>query len=268
MCSTRESLAIEVGQGLKGDDVVRVLRRLGSQRAVPKRCSATTDRSSPPRRWTCGPTCGCAGRLPGSGPPDNAHVESFNGTLRSECLDAHWFASLADAKQIIEAWRREYNESRPHGLTGRGRHTKSLVNSRLAAKSQAPKLPETHSRDDAEKGDRSHFSRFHLVSSTDMGRQVLEHRGFGRMREPFFVVTIGQWYKVGGVELQEAPSFDCITSSYRAILTPGQYLERGDKAVAIPNVAIREFIGDAVVGDIGEIRVQHLNHSLLFHSHW
>ena len=41
------------------------------------------------------------------------------------------------------------------GLTGRGRHTKSLVNSRLAANSQAPKLPEAHSRDDAEKGDRS-----------------------------------------------------------------------------------------------------------------
>jgi len=41
-------------------------------------------------------------------------VESFNGTLRLECLDAHWFASLSEAKQIIEAWRREYNESRPH----------------------------------------------------------------------------------------------------------------------------------------------------------
>jgi hypothetical protein len=42
----------------------------------------------------------------------------LNGTLRSECLDAHWFASLADAKQIIEAWRREYNESRPHRAHG------------------------------------------------------------------------------------------------------------------------------------------------------
>jgi putative transposase len=51
-------------------------------------------------------------------PTDNAYVESFNGTLRSECLDAHWFPSLADAKQIIEAWRREYNESRPHRAHG------------------------------------------------------------------------------------------------------------------------------------------------------
>ena len=44
-------------------------------------------------------------------PTDNAFVESFNGTLRAECLDVHWFASLAEAKQLIEGWRREYNES-------------------------------------------------------------------------------------------------------------------------------------------------------------
>lgn len=54
----------------------------------------------------------------GRKPTDNAFVESFNGTLREECLNAHWFASLADAKQTIEAWRREYNESRPHRVLG------------------------------------------------------------------------------------------------------------------------------------------------------
>jgi putative transposase len=51
-------------------------------------------------------------------PTDNAYVESFNGTLRMECLDAHWFGSLAEAKEIIEAWRKEYNESRPHRAHG------------------------------------------------------------------------------------------------------------------------------------------------------
>jgi putative transposase len=51
-------------------------------------------------------------------PTDNAHVESFNGTFRAECLDTHWFASITEAKQIIEAWRREYNESRPHRALG------------------------------------------------------------------------------------------------------------------------------------------------------
>ena len=45
-------------------------------------------------------------------------MESFNGTLRSECLNAHWFATLAEAKQVIETWRREYNESRPHRALG------------------------------------------------------------------------------------------------------------------------------------------------------
>ena len=47
-------------------------------------------------------------------PTDNAFVESFNGTFRSECFGTNWFSSLEDAKRIIEAWRREYNVSRPH----------------------------------------------------------------------------------------------------------------------------------------------------------
>ena len=47
-------------------------------------------------------------------PTDNAFVESFNGTFRAECLDVHWFRTIAEAKQLIEGWRREYNESRPH----------------------------------------------------------------------------------------------------------------------------------------------------------
>ena len=45
---------------------------------------------------------------------DNAFIESFNGTFRSECLSAHWFSSIPEARQLIENWRREYNESRPH----------------------------------------------------------------------------------------------------------------------------------------------------------
>jgi len=47
-------------------------------------------------------------------PTDNAFCESFNGTFRAECLDTNWFQSLAEAKQVIEAWREEYNVSRPH----------------------------------------------------------------------------------------------------------------------------------------------------------
>ena len=52
------------------------------------------------------------------GPTANAHVESFNGTLRAECLETHWFATLEDAEEIIETWQKEYNESRPHKALG------------------------------------------------------------------------------------------------------------------------------------------------------
>ena len=48
-------------------------------------------------------------------PTDNAHIEAFNARLRAECLNASWFLSLADARDRLEAWRREYNEERPHG---------------------------------------------------------------------------------------------------------------------------------------------------------
>jgi putative transposase len=67
-------------------------------------------------RWT-------TGRLawhyiePGK-PVRNAFVESFNGRLRDECLDEHVFLSLAEARQIIESWRYDYNHLRPHGSLG------------------------------------------------------------------------------------------------------------------------------------------------------
>ncbi len=51
-------------------------------------------------------------------PTDNAFIESFNGRLRTECLNAHWFLTLADAREKLEAWSRDYNEVRPHGAIG------------------------------------------------------------------------------------------------------------------------------------------------------
>jgi putative transposase len=47
-------------------------------------------------------------------PTDNCFVETFNGSLRDECLNVHWFETIDEAKVKIEAWRVEYNESRPH----------------------------------------------------------------------------------------------------------------------------------------------------------
>jgi transposase InsO family protein len=51
-------------------------------------------------------------------PNQNAYIESFNGRLRDECLNEHWFVSLAHAQAVIEAWRLEYNEGRPKKSLG------------------------------------------------------------------------------------------------------------------------------------------------------
>jgi len=51
-------------------------------------------------------------------PVENSLIESFNGKLRDECLNVHWFQSLAEARTEIEAWRQEYNETRPHSSLG------------------------------------------------------------------------------------------------------------------------------------------------------
>lgn len=51
-------------------------------------------------------------------PVENAFIESFNGRLRDECLDVHQFASMTEAQDIIEAWRLDYNQRRPHSSLG------------------------------------------------------------------------------------------------------------------------------------------------------
>ena len=117
---TREALAIEVDQGIRGEQVVAVMTRLALMRGAPKTIrvdngpefvSKTLD------RWAYQNGVTLDFSRPGK-PTDNAFVESFNGRLRDECLNAHWFLSLADAKSKIEAWRRQYNESRPHTALG------------------------------------------------------------------------------------------------------------------------------------------------------
>jgi putative transposase len=47
-------------------------------------------------------------------PVENAYVESFNGKFRDECLNQHWLVALSHAKEVIEDWRLDYNEVRPH----------------------------------------------------------------------------------------------------------------------------------------------------------
>ena len=120
---TREALAIEVGASLRGEHVVAALNRLASHRATPAYLRVDNGSEFSGHLldlWAYHKKCKIDFSRPGK-PTDNSFIESFNGSLRDECLNAHWFTSLADAKQAIEAWRLDYNESRPHaslnGLT-------------------------------------------------------------------------------------------------------------------------------------------------------
>ncbi|WP_435870127.1 IS3 family transposase [Eleftheria terrae] len=113
---TRECLAIEVGQSLKGEDVVRVLNTITEQRGLPKTLKSDNGSefiSKVMDRWAYERGLELDFSRPGR-PTDNAGVESFNGRLRQECLNANWFLSLDDAKTKIGAWRSHYNETRPH----------------------------------------------------------------------------------------------------------------------------------------------------------
>jgi putative transposase len=113
---TRESLAIEAASGLKGADVVRVLNYLKSLRGTPKFlfCDNGSEFTGQAMDlWVHKNQVRIDFSRPGK-PTDNAFIESFNATFGSECLSAHWFGSIDEARQLIENWRQEYNESRPH----------------------------------------------------------------------------------------------------------------------------------------------------------
>ena len=115
-CFSRESLDIHVAQNLKGEDVVRVLNAIVRERGRPQ--TIKTDNGSEfiskaMDKWAYERGVELDFSRPGK-PTDNAMVESFNGRLRQECLNEHWFMSLQDAQDKIGAWRRLYNEARPH----------------------------------------------------------------------------------------------------------------------------------------------------------
>lgn len=114
---SRECLSIRVGQSLKGIDVVQVLDFLKQEKGVvPQRLQTDNGSefiSKEVDRWAYDNQVTMDYSRPGT-PTDNPFIESFNGSFRDECLNAHWFLSLEDAKEKIEDWRVEYNEFRPH----------------------------------------------------------------------------------------------------------------------------------------------------------
>ena len=113
---TRECLAAHPGCHLGAADVVDVLRKISASRGTPRRIYCDNGAEFSGRLvdlWAYTNHVELVFSRPGK-PTDNAYIESFNGSLRDDCLNAHWFADLTDAANKLEAWRREYNEIRPH----------------------------------------------------------------------------------------------------------------------------------------------------------
>jgi putative transposase len=117
---TRECLAIEVDTSLPGDRVARVLDRLAFLRGLPQGIVIDNGPEFTGRAldtWAFARKVKLDHIRPGK-PVENAFIESFNGRLRDECLNEHWFSTLKEAQVRIEAWRQDYNRNRPHSSLG------------------------------------------------------------------------------------------------------------------------------------------------------
>jgi putative transposase len=118
---TKEGLAIEVDGRLRSGRVIEVLARLVSERGAPLYLRSDNGPEFVSRallKWIVDQGIGTALIDPGK-PWQNGASESFNGKFRDECLNEQWFETLAQARQEISRWRRDYNEVRPHSAIGR-----------------------------------------------------------------------------------------------------------------------------------------------------
>jgi putative transposase len=113
---SRRCLAAEVDSSLPGLRVCRVLDRLVSHHGKPETLLVDNGPEFTGKaldEWAYQRGVRIDFIAPGK-PTQNPYVESFNGKLRDECLNEHWFTSLADARRILAAWRLDYNTVRPH----------------------------------------------------------------------------------------------------------------------------------------------------------
>lgn len=117
---THEAVAIEVERAISGLGVSRVLDRLAVQRGLPGVIRTDNGKEFCGKAmvaWAHDKEIDLRLIEPGK-PNQNAYVESFNGRLRDECLNEHWFPTLLHARTSIESWRRDYNEERPKRVLG------------------------------------------------------------------------------------------------------------------------------------------------------
>ena len=117
---THECLAIRIDRRLKSIDVIDILSDLFILRGVPGHIRSDNGPefvAKAVQKWITAVGAKTAYTTPGS-PWENGFIESFNARLRDELLDGEIFYSIAEAKIVIESWRRHYNTVRPHGSLG------------------------------------------------------------------------------------------------------------------------------------------------------
>ena len=117
---SRESLYIGVGFRFRGSQVAEFLARLARQRPAPQKIRVDNRpefTSVSLDQWAYWNDVQLVFSRPAT-PTDNAHIESFNARLRQECLNAHWFESIPDARHKIRAWQHQYNYEHPHSALG------------------------------------------------------------------------------------------------------------------------------------------------------
>ena len=113
---SRVSPAVEVDFSLTGKRVVEVLERAKQVHGLPEIIHCDNGSEFISRTvddWAHRNGVKLDFSRPGK-PTDNCFIESFNGRLREERLNQHWFNNLEEARSIIESWRQEYNVQRPH----------------------------------------------------------------------------------------------------------------------------------------------------------
>lgn len=117
---TRLSPALDVRRSYRGSDVVETLERGAAEFGYPRTIRVDNGPEFVSKEldlWAYMKGVTLDFSRPGK-PTDNAFIESFNGKFRAECLNANWFMSLDEARAKCEAWRRDYNEVRPHSAIG------------------------------------------------------------------------------------------------------------------------------------------------------